>query len=334
MSVFKVVAGLALLAALGMMGFVVSGLYPIGADVPHNALSFWVLQTLRERSIARASADVTVPPLDNPDMLLAGGADYNDMCAGCHLKPGTSRSDLSLGLYPPPPNLSLPLAAATTLPKDVAQASAARQFWIIKHGIKASAMPAWGATHDDARIWNMVAFLQRLPSLTPDQYQILTARTVDDAAPGSVSTTASDHGAAVAVPPFDASTTLLEPSAVVDRFQRLLKSGDTQAAVELLDPQVRIFETGYVEQTRDEYAGHHLGADAAFLKNATIAQKSRSGGAVGDLAWVGSESRLTTTEKGKPVDSASTETMILKKSADGWRIVHIHWSSHPNTSAQ
>jgi nitrite reductase/ring-hydroxylating ferredoxin subunit len=37
-------------------------------------------------------------------------------------------------------------------------------------------MPAWGPTHDDQRIWNMVAFLQRLPDLSAAQYQILTAR--------------------------------------------------------------------------------------------------------------------------------------------------------------
>jgi hypothetical protein len=43
-------------------------------------------------------------------------------------------------------------------------------------------MPAWGASHDDARIWAMVAFIQKMPTLTPDQYQILTARESDDIA--------------------------------------------------------------------------------------------------------------------------------------------------------
>lgn len=52
----------------------------------------------------------------------------------------------------------------------------AETFWIIKHGVKMSAMPAWGATHDDRRMWAMVVFLQQLPRLTPAQYQILTAR--------------------------------------------------------------------------------------------------------------------------------------------------------------
>lgn len=104
------------------------------------------------------------------------------MCAGCHLKPGESQSDLSFGLYPSPPNLAAePEAHAHTHTEDAdAKARAQRRFWIIKHGIKASGMPAWGATHDDARIWAMVAFLERLPGLTPAQYQILTARGSDD----------------------------------------------------------------------------------------------------------------------------------------------------------
>ena len=160
--------------------FIYSGLYPIGADVPHNKLSYWLLETLRERSIARAASDIQIPSnLNTSDRLLAGGADYNDMCAGCHLKPGKNESDFTIGLYPSPPNLTATADAhghehgSDTGSEEIA---IQRQFWIIKHGIKASGMPAWGPTHSDDRIWNMVAFLQRLPSLTEDQYQILTAR--------------------------------------------------------------------------------------------------------------------------------------------------------------
>ena len=162
-----------ILIALVLVGtgfFIFSGLYPMGADRPHYRVTTWMLETLRERSIARASSDIQVPKdLDSPERLLSGGADYNDMCAQCHLSPGVESSDLSEGLYPAPPNLNKQLIA------DSNQALA-RSFWIIKHGIKASGMPAWGAGHDDERIWSMVAFMQRLADLSPTQYQILTAR--------------------------------------------------------------------------------------------------------------------------------------------------------------
>lgn len=166
---------LALAAALLILGstaFIYSGIYPMGADTPHNALTYKALETLRERSIARAAQNIRVPDdLDSPERLLRGGADYNDMCAGCHLRPGKTQSDFTLGLYPAPPNLTLGATAG-----GHGSAGSRRSFWIIKHGIKASGMPAWAPGHDDGRIWDMVAFLRRLPELTPEQYQILTAR--------------------------------------------------------------------------------------------------------------------------------------------------------------
>lgn len=160
--------------------FLYSGLYPLGADVPHNRVTYWLLETMRERSVARAANDIDIPDdLNVSKRLLAGGADYNDMCAGCHLKPGKSESDFTLGLYPAPPNLALAgdeHEHEHTNGSENSNAATKRQFWIIKHGIKASGMPAWGPSHSDERIWNMVAFLQRLPELSEAQYQILTAR--------------------------------------------------------------------------------------------------------------------------------------------------------------
>lgn len=176
MKMFKRALLVAVVGVALLMGFVYSGLYPVAADVPHYQPTTWLLETLRERSIKRAAADISVPKLDSSKLLLSGGADYNDMCAGCHLKPGKDKSDLSIGLYPVPPNLSLPNAHADHDHGHDENYVLQRQFWIIKHGIKASGMPAWGPTHSDERIWAMVAFLRQLPDLTPVQYQILTAR--------------------------------------------------------------------------------------------------------------------------------------------------------------
>ncbi len=164
---------LATLAGILVLGFLYSGVYPIGADDEHTRPVYWFLETLRENSVERAARGLAVPPLDDPTQLLGGGADYNDMCASCHLRPGQAESDMSMGLYPVPPNLTIPDADGDHRP-------APQLFWIIKHGIKASGMPAWGRTHDDERIWAMVAFLQRQPDLTPLQYQILSARVNTD----------------------------------------------------------------------------------------------------------------------------------------------------------
>ena len=178
MSIRKLLACVRCLAVAGLVlilagaAYVYLGLDPIGADTPHNAATYGLLESVRERSVARAASGIAVPgDLDASARLLAGGADYNDMCAGCHLEPGVKESDFTLGLYPAPPNL----AEAHDVHGDP-ETRDQRRFWIIKHGIKASGMPAWGPGHDDERIWNMVAFLKRLPDLTPQQYQIVTAR--------------------------------------------------------------------------------------------------------------------------------------------------------------
>ena len=160
----KPLLALGLLALIGGVLFVYFGVFNVAADVPHSMPLYKLMEVVRERSIAVRAKDIEVPSLDDPAMIISGGADYSEMCTGCHLQPGVEKSELRVGMYPQPPNLT-----------QVKRADPAQKFWIIKHGMKMSAMPAWGATHDDQRIWAMVAFLQQLPRLTPAQYQILTA---------------------------------------------------------------------------------------------------------------------------------------------------------------
>jgi len=113
----------------------------------------------------------------------------------------------------------------------------------------------------------------------------------------------------------------------VDAFHAALKAGDTAAALTLLAPEVMIFEEGGAERSRDEYASHHLGSDAAFAAASEVTVARRSGWADGDVAWITSEGRTTGQFNGRAVDRLTTETMVLKRHSDGWRIHHIHWSS-------
>jgi ketosteroid isomerase-like protein len=121
--------------------------------------------------------------------------------------------------------------------------------------------------------------------------------------------------------------------AVVDGFSKALASTDFKTVEAALDPAVIILESGGAERSREEYLGHHAIADAAFLGGAHVALQQRTARVNGDTAWVASESELHATEDGKPMTLLSTETMVLHKTADGWRIVHIHWSSRPKKEA-
>lgn len=150
-----------LVGALAAAAFVWSGAYNIAADDPHYGLTRSALETLRLRSVAARAESIEIPSdLQSLERLRRGAGNYDAMCAGCHLAPGAQASELGRGLYPAPPNLSRPL-----------DLSAAQAFWVIKHGIKASGMPAWGKSMQDSHIWDLVAFLDKLPTLAPAQYE-------------------------------------------------------------------------------------------------------------------------------------------------------------------
>lgn len=162
------ILGFAIIAVAALLIYIYSGIYDIGADDHHTALVAKLLTSLREHSIAQRTADITVPNLEDPTLILKGAGQYAAMCTGCHLKPGVANSEIRPGLYPEPPNLAkVPVSPGTA-------------FWVIKHGIKMSGMPAWGATHDDQTIWSIVAFVRKLPDMSAAQYRDMVAKAPPD----------------------------------------------------------------------------------------------------------------------------------------------------------
>jgi mono/diheme cytochrome c family protein len=287
-----------------------SGMLSFAADEPHRDLTTRIIESARERSIASQSKKIEAPAnLSDAKLIGSGAGEYAAMCAACHLAPGMKDTELRLGLYPKPPKLA----------EHGSHRTAGQQFWIVKHGLKLSGMPAWGLTHDDQRIWSMVAFLRKLPELTPEAYQQLVESSGAHHHDGEAEE--HDHSDASKLP-----AAANAAAALIDQFQSSLMKSDTQAAANLLEPAVLIFEGGEVERSRAEYASHHLQADASFLKGARVKLLTRAGDAVGDFAWVATESELTT-QGDKPTNVVTTETMILKRESPGWRIAHIHWSS-------
>lgn len=139
----------------------------------------------------------------------------------------------------------------------------------------------------------------------------------------SVATAQNGHAPLVA----PMSSEAQEAARAVDAFHGKLASGDGAAAATLLAKDALIFESGHAERSRAEYASHHAGADAAYAAAVPSKLTHRNGFVDGNTAWIVSESRATGTYKDKPVDRVTTETMLLRKTAEGWRIAHIHWSS-------
>jgi ketosteroid isomerase-like protein len=117
------------------------------------------------------------------------------------------------------------------------------------------------------------------------------------------------------------------PTEVVSEYHAAVASGNTAKALSLLSPAVQIFEGGHVEQSKDEYAGHHLPADIAFAKSMNRKVLKGSERIAGDLAVVMQETDTQGTHKGAAVHLIGTETAILEKKGDDWLITHFHWSS-------
>jgi mono/diheme cytochrome c family protein len=140
-----------------------AGVFNVAADNPHWEVTTRALTWVRERGIASQSTGITAPNLADRQLIALGAEHYSAMCEGCHLAPGVGDNELRQGLNPKPPDLTQPR-----------ERGPAATFWVIKHGIKMSAMPAWGVTHDDEAIWGLVAFVRQLPSMDLAEYRALT----------------------------------------------------------------------------------------------------------------------------------------------------------------
>ena len=154
------------LAALALAALIYTGAYNVSAAEREPALLRWALVSVRESSVERRAREVQVPALEGEARLERGFRSYREMCVICHGRPGGERSPLAKGLNPQAPDLSRP-------ERDM---SAAELFWVIKNGIRMTGMPAWGATHGDAELWDLVAFVKALPRMRPAQYGALERR--------------------------------------------------------------------------------------------------------------------------------------------------------------
>jgi mono/diheme cytochrome c family protein len=163
MKTVRTLVGLLVILALVGVAFIYSGVYDVAASTPDNGLIKAILETTSDRSIERRAEGIKPPKLDDPQRIQTGLVHYHEMCATCHGAPGVKISEIGQGLNPYPPELAARKRAG----------EAGEAFWVVKNGIKMTGMPAFGVTHSDEEIWAIVAFLQRMPKLSPQEYQAM-----------------------------------------------------------------------------------------------------------------------------------------------------------------
>lgn len=115
-------------------------------------------------------------------------------------------------------------------------------------------------------------------------------------------------------------------AAVVGRFHHALAQGDSAAALALLAGDAAIMEGGGIE-SRQEYRSHHLPADIAFVRAVRSTRAPVRVQVRGDIAWATATSTTRGTYRGKAINSAGAELMVLTRDPEGWKITAIHWSS-------
>jgi cytochrome c553/cytochrome c5 len=154
-----------LFAVLGAGAFlvVVSGIVPIKASSGHWPITEWLLQFAKSRSVATHTLGIEAPALDDPSLILKGATHYEIGCRPCHGNPDLQTPRIAQQMTPRPPYL----------PPRVSNWNPDELFYIVKHGIKFTGMPAWPAQQRDDEVWAMVAFLLRFPELSAEEYRRL-----------------------------------------------------------------------------------------------------------------------------------------------------------------
>jgi mono/diheme cytochrome c family protein len=150
---------LALLIAVGVVAVIFSGAYDISATRQHFRPVFWALAEGLQRSVASHSRGIRAPQFTR-DAVLRGAVGYSRHCRRCHGAPGVAPDEFALGLEPVP--ISLLYAARKSRPEEI--------FWTVKHGIKMTGMPGWDYRLDDSRLWDITAFVEALPTISPAEY--------------------------------------------------------------------------------------------------------------------------------------------------------------------
>ena len=154
--------GTALIGLIVAAIVVFTGVVNLAATIPHPRPWAAFLHYVFTRSVSFHSDDLTPPAdLNSPNRLAVGAGHYANVCANCHGAPGVGQSPIALAMTPRPPYL----------PAQIKDLDDKEIFWVLKHGVKYSAMPGWPTQRRDDEVWTMVSFVKNLNKMNYDTYR-------------------------------------------------------------------------------------------------------------------------------------------------------------------
>jgi mono/diheme cytochrome c family protein len=152
-----------LVLVVGVLWYARTGRVSFVADEPASTLERWLTGGVSEASVERHAPNVKNPVPSTPETVVAGAQLYLNHCAGCHGTPGNPDSQFARSFNPPVPRF---FTDAPDMPEN-------QNFYIIKHGIRWTGMPAWSKTLSDNQIWQIVTFLSSVSNLPPAAQKVL-----------------------------------------------------------------------------------------------------------------------------------------------------------------
>jgi thiosulfate dehydrogenase len=159
-----ILIGIGLVLVAGYL-FVTRGGIPMSTDVKSLPMERLLAHKAISASIGQTAQEQSPLPADETN-LLAGAKIYQETCAGCHGRLDKGPSGLSKRVYPHIPALFPPAEGVTDDPVG-------ETFWVIKHGIRFSAMPSFGTKLTDSQIWQVALLLRNADKLsTPVQDEL------------------------------------------------------------------------------------------------------------------------------------------------------------------
>jgi len=153
--------GMILTLFLGLIGgyfFISGGYFPANADGKPPAIEKWMARTSLNATLRKEAPQTPNPTALNDLNLIAGIKIYGENCAVCHGASDGMASHIAKGLYQHAPQLAR---------HGVEDDPEGETYWLVKHGIRLTGMPAFSPTLTEEEIWKVVLFLKHMDSLTP-----------------------------------------------------------------------------------------------------------------------------------------------------------------------
>ncbi len=144
------------LAAVGAYLFIALGLMPANADGKPPAIEKWAARKSLHVTLNREMPKGEPPIPADEENLLAGVRLYKANCLMCHGASDGEASNVAAGLYQKPPQFGF---------HDVTDDPEGRTFWVIKHGLRMTGMPAYSPSLQDTEVWQIALFLKHMDKL-------------------------------------------------------------------------------------------------------------------------------------------------------------------------